>query len=48
EPMPGGEPDVRHLTYADVQDKVIRFAAALKGMGIGKGDIVTIYMGMVP
>ncbi|MAB82184.1 MAG: acetate--CoA ligase [Phycisphaerae bacterium] len=48
EPMPGGEPDVRHLSYADVQDKVIRFAAALKRMGVGKGDIVTIYMGMVP
>ena len=48
EPQPGGDADVRHLTYSDVQDKVIRFAAAMKEMGIGKGDIVTIYMGMVP
>ena len=48
EPMGDDEPDVRHLTYADVQDKVSRFANALKAMGVGKGDVVTIYMGMVP
>ncbi len=35
-------------TYAELHQKVCEFAAALKANGIGKGDRVAIYMGMVP
>ncbi|MHC4977073.1 MAG: acetate--CoA ligase [Planctomycetota bacterium] len=48
EPMPGGTPEIRTLTYADLQRETSRFANALKDLGVGKGDIVTIYMPMVP
>jgi acetyl-CoA synthetase len=40
--------EVRTLTYAELHECVVRFAAALKQAGIGKGDRVAIYMGMVP
>ena len=44
-----GEPgDVRVLTYADLLDEVGRTANALKSIGVGKGDRVAIYLGMVP
>jgi acetyl-CoA synthetase len=43
-----GTPEVRRFTYRELQDEVCRFANALKGLGVKKGDIVTIYMGMVP
>jgi acetyl-CoA synthetase len=44
-----GEPgDARTITYRDLHDEVCRFANALKGLGVGKGDRVAIYMGMVP
>lgn len=44
-----GEPgDSRVLTYLDLHREVQRFANVLKGLGIQKGDRVTIYMGMVP
>jgi acetyl-CoA synthetase len=44
-----GEPgDVRTITYAELRDEVARFANALKSLGVGKGDRVNIYMGMVP
>jgi acetyl-CoA synthetase len=45
-----GEPvgERRELTYADLQDEVVRFANALKDLGVGKGTPVGIYMGMVP
>jgi acetyl-CoA synthetase len=47
------EPDdpkgqVRRLSYRDLHDSVCRLASALKGLGIGKGDRVTIYMPMIP
>ncbi|MBT8486786.1 MAG: acetate--CoA ligase [Phycisphaerales bacterium] len=48
EPMPGGRPEVRRLTYRELQAEVSRFANVLKGLGVERGDIVTIYMGMVP
>jgi len=35
-------------TYAQLHDKVCAFAATLRENGIGKGDRVAIYMGMVP
>jgi len=45
----GDEPDdIRSLTYADVLAKVSQIANALKAQGVGKGDVVTIYMPMVP
>ncbi|MBX9628035.1 MAG: acetate--CoA ligase [Gemmataceae bacterium] len=44
-----GEPgDTRTLTYRQLHAEVCRFANVLKGLGIGKGDRVTIYLPMVP
>jgi acetyl-CoA synthetase len=44
-----GEPgDERALTYAQLLAEVERFANVLKGLGVVKGDRVTLYMGMVP
>ena len=44
-----GEPgEERAITYRDLLDDVCRFANALKGLGIRKGDRVAIYLGMVP
>jgi acetyl-CoA synthetase len=45
-----GEPvgDAREITYADLQRDVVRFANALKKIGVTKGTPVAIYMGMVP
>ncbi|MGH3064522.1 MAG: acetyl-coenzyme A synthetase N-terminal domain-containing protein, partial [Gaiellaceae bacterium] len=45
-----GEPegDRRELTYADLQAEIVRFANALKELGVRKGTKVAIYMGMVP
>jgi acetyl-CoA synthetase len=40
--------DDRAITYADLLADVCRFANALRGLGIGKGDVVGLYMGMVP
>ncbi|MEM6551854.1 MAG: acetate--CoA ligase [Planctomycetota bacterium] len=47
-PEGGGGPEIRRLTYADLQRETSRFANALKKLGVGKGDVVTIYMPMVP
>jgi acetyl-CoA synthetase len=38
----------RNLTYRQLLDDVMLFANVLKHRGIGKGDRVCIYMGMVP
>jgi len=44
-----GEPgDTRTITYADLLDEVQRFANVLRGLGVGKGDRVAIYMPMIP
>jgi acetyl-CoA synthetase len=44
-----GEPgDTRTVTYAQLLDEVSRFANALKGLGVAKGDRVNIYLPMVP
>lgn len=44
-----GEPgDRRVLTYWDLYREVNRFANALKGLGVVKGDRVAIYMPMIP
>ena len=44
-----GEPgDERVLTYAELLHDVERAASAMKALGVGKGDRVAIYLGMVP
>jgi acetyl-CoA synthetase len=45
-----GEPEDerRTITFADLQREVVRFANALKRLGVAKGTPVGIYMGMVP
>jgi len=44
-----GEPgDTRTITFADLQADVVRFASALRDLGVTKGTPVGIYMGMVP
>jgi acetyl-CoA synthetase len=44
-----GEPgDSRTLTYRQLHQEVCKFANALKSVGVGKGDRVTIYMPMTP
>ncbi len=40
--------EVRKLTYRDLYVEVNKFANALKGLGIQKGDRVTIYLPMIP
>ena len=44
----GEEGEERDLTYADLHRDVQRFANALKSRGIGKGDVVGIYLPMIP
>ena len=39
---------VSRLTYAELRDEVARFAGALAGLGVAKGDRVVVYMPMVP
>jgi len=44
-----GEPgDSRSFTYRELHAEVCRAANALKALGIGKGDLVALYMPMVP
>ena len=44
-----GEPgDTRTFTYKELLEEVCRFSNALKGLGVGKGDRVTIYLPMIP
>jgi len=40
--------DVQKFTYEELHKEVCKFANVLKSKGIGKGDRVAIYMGMVP
>jgi len=42
------EPEIRTLTYRDLQIETSRLGNALKRLGVRKGDVVTIYMPMVP
>ncbi|HEV3055472.1 MAG TPA: acetate--CoA ligase, partial [Solirubrobacteraceae bacterium] len=44
----GEEGDTRTITYADLHRDVQKFANALKDLGVRKGDIVGIYLGMIP
>ncbi len=44
-----GEPgDARSLTYRELHSQVCQFANALKGLGVRRGDVVSIYMPMTP
>ena len=44
-----GEPgDERTLTYSELHREVCRFANVMKNLGVGPGDVVSIYMPMVP
>ena len=43
-----GTPEVINLSYYDLQRETAKFANCLKSQGVTKGDVVTIYMGMVP
>jgi acetyl-CoA synthetase len=44
----GEEGEQRTVTYADLHRDVQRFANALKDLGIGEGDVVGIYLPMIP
>jgi acetyl-CoA synthetase len=45
-----GEPEDerRTITFAELQDEVVRFANVLKSLGVKKGTPIGIYLGMVP
>ena len=45
----GDEPtDTKYITYLELQSNVCRVANALKASGVCKGDVVTLYMPMIP
>jgi acetyl-CoA synthetase len=44
----GEEGEQRTITYAELLADVMRFANALRDRGIGKGDVVGIYLPMIP
>jgi acetyl-CoA synthetase len=44
----GEEGEERDVTYADLLGDVQRFANALKDLGVQKGDVVGIYLPMIP
>ena len=48
EPIGSDGPEVRTLSYAELQQHTARFANVLRKHGVKKGDVVTLYMGMVP
>jgi acetyl-CoA synthetase len=44
----GEEGETRDVTYAQLHADVMRFANALKNLGIEQGDVVGIYLPMIP
>ena len=45
----GNEPsDARSYTYGQLLDEVCRYSNVLKNLGVHKGDLVTLYMPMIP
>jgi acetyl-CoA synthetase len=44
----GEEGEEREITYADLHRDVQRFANALEDLGVGKGDVVGIFLPMIP
>jgi acetyl-CoA synthetase len=51
-PAPGSkyaaEPEIRRISYRQLQRETSKCASALRRLGVKKGDVVTIYMPMVP
>jgi acetyl-CoA synthetase len=44
----GEDGDTRDVTYAELLDMTKRFANVMKSLGVGEGDVVGIYMPMIP
>jgi len=45
----GDDPSVSHrVSYRELYERTCRLANALRGLGVGKGDRVTLYLPMVP
>jgi acetyl-CoA synthetase len=45
----GDDPSTsKHVTYRELHEQVCRLANAMKALGVAKGDVVTIYLPMVP
>jgi acetyl-CoA synthetase len=44
----GEQGERRDVTYAELHAEVMRFANALKDLGVKKGDVVGIYLPMIP
>ena len=45
----GDDPaDDEHITYNQLHERVCRLSNAMKGLGVKKGDRVTLYMPMIP
>src|SRR6201985_3053914 len=44
-PVPGPQ---RTYPSAELQDTIARFAGVLRGLGVGKGDRVIVYLPMIP
>jgi len=40
--------ETRTYTYRELRDEVNAFAAALRELGVGEGDVVTLYLPMIP
>jgi len=40
--------ETRSYTYRELRDEVNAFAAALRELGVGEGDVVTLYLPMIP
>jgi len=48
-PAQGDEPtDTKRITFSELQRQVSQIANALSSQGVQKGDVVTIYMPMIP
>jgi acetyl-CoA synthetase len=48
EPLPGGRPETRDLSYSELHAMTCRIANTLREQGVGLGDRVAIYMPMAP
>jgi acetyl-CoA synthetase len=48
EPLVAGAPEIRRLSYRELLLETARCANALRALGVKKGDVVTIYMPMIP
>ncbi len=45
----GDDPsESRNITYRELHEQVCKFANALRGQDVHRGDVVTIYMPMIP